>query len=129
MRALLDDDVCRTTLDQPSRGLHEIRLLGELAGLAVVERDQIDMAEELEEVGTPALDPEVHGVASDELRTGALLEHVELEARIDVGEKHEGRIPECLGNLRSEVREHSEPSFERLRRVQVVPVPPAPAER
>ena len=89
--ALLDHDVLRAALHDPARRLHEVELLGELARLGVVERDQIDALEQLEQIGTPALDPEVHRVARDELRLVDLRQHVELEPRIDVAEEHERR--------------------------------------
>ena len=127
--ALLDHDVLRAAFHDPARRLDEVELLGELARLGVVQRDQIDVREQLEQVGTPALDPEVHRVAGDELRLGDLRQHVELQPRIDVPEKHERRVPKLLGNLRPKVREHAEVRLERLGDVEVVAVPAAPAKR
>ena len=128
MLALLDDHVARPAFENPARGLHEICLLGELPRFAVIERDEIDAPEQLDEFGTAALDPEVHRVARDQLRLLHLVEHLQLQARIDVREKHERRTPELLGNLRAEVREHAEMRFECLGGVEVVPISAAPAE-
>ena len=44
-------------------------------------------------------------------------------------EEDEGRAAELRGNLRAEVREHAEVRLERLRRVEIVAVAAAPAER
>src|SRR6185437_10469633 len=85
--------------------------------------------EQLEQVGTAALDPEVHRVARDELRLRDLREHPELQARIDVAEEDERRAAELLGNLWPEVREYPEMRLERFRGVEVVTVAPTPAER
>ena len=127
--AFLDDHVLGPALHDPPRGLHEIRLFGELARLAVVERDHVDFLEQREQIGAPALDPEVHRVARDELRLAHLAQHLELQARIDVAEEDERRVAELLGDLRREVREHAELRLERLGRVEVVAVAAAPAER
>ena len=119
----------RPTLHDPARGLDEIRFLGELARLAVVERDEIHALEKRQQIGPTALDPEVHRVARNELGLLDLIEHVELQSRIDVGQKDEGRRPELLGNLRAEVREHAQSGFQRLGGIEIVTVSTAPPER
>ena len=58
-----------------------------------------------------------------------LRQHLELQPRIDVAEEDERRDAKLLGNLRPEVREHTEVRLERLGGVEIVPVASAPAER
>jgi hypothetical protein len=126
--SLLDHDVLRAAFHDPARRLDEVELFGELARLGVVQRDQIHVRQQLENIGTPALDPEVHGVAGDELRLGDLRQHVELEPRVDVAEEHERRRAELLGNLRSKVREDTQVCLQCFRDVEVVTIPAAPAK-
>jgi hypothetical protein len=113
--ALLDDHDRRAALHDPARGLHEVRAVRQLASLAVVQRDEVDVLDQLDEIGTAALDPEIHRVARHELRALDLTQHVELQARIDVGEKDEGRAAELRRNLRAEMREHTEVRLQRPR--------------
>src|SRR5262249_35077469 len=84
---------------------------------------------QLEQIGTTALDPEVHRVARDELRLRDLRQHVQLQAGIDVAEEDERRAAEPFGDLRREVGKDTEVRLERLGHVEVMAIPPAPAER
>src|SRR5690242_10279729 len=106
MLAFLDNHVPRASRHDPLSRLNQIEFLGELPGFGIVERDEVDVAQKLEEIGTPALDPEIHGVACDQLRLPDLLQDVQLQSRIDVGEKYERRVAELVRNLRAEVREY-----------------------
>src|SRR4051812_41390698 len=117
MLALLDHDVLRAALHDPPSSAHEIRLIGELPRLGVIEGNEVDMAEERDNVRATALDPEVHRVAGNQPRFGDLREHLELEARINVSEEDERCAAELLGNLGTEIREHAEVRFESFRGV------------
>ena len=120
----------RAALHDPARRLHEVRLLGELPRLAVVERDEVDVLEQLEQIGAAALDPEVHRVARDELRLLDLAA-ARRAAAADrcCARKTNGALRNCSGIFGREVREHAEVRLERLGRVEVVAVAAAPAER
>src|SRR5690606_41108176 len=63
--------------------------------------------EELQQVRTPRLDPEVHRVARYQLRVVHLLQHVQLETRVNVREQHERCASDRVGYSRLEVRDHS----------------------
>ena len=129
MLALLDEHGLRALVHDPARRLHEVGTLGELARLAVVERDEVDMLEQFEHVGAPRLDPEVHRVAGDELGRLHLPQHLELETRVDVGEEDVLGVGELRRDLRLEVREDAEAGLEGLGRVEVVAIAAPPAER
>ena len=128
MFALFDEHVLRSLVEDPARGLHQVGVLGELACFAVVERDQVDVPEEFNELGATRFDPEVHGVAGDEARFLHLLEHLELQAGIDVGEKDERRFAELVGNIGPKIREHAEMRLERFGGVEIVAIASTPAE-
>src|SRR5438105_7111528 len=127
--ALLDDHELGAAAHDPSRRLDEVVLLGQLARLALVDGDQVDTREELEELGTTTLDPEVHRIAGDELGSLHLGENVELQPWIDVAEKDKRRAPELIGNLRTEVGENAEMGLERFGDIQVMAIAAAPAKR
>src|SRR5690606_1573166 len=118
----------RAALQNPAGGLNKIRSLRELTRFRVVERDEVNSLEQSKQLRTARLDPEVHRVACNELRLLHLFQHVQLQPRIDVVEKHERCIPECIGNYGLEVREHSQVRLERLCSIEIVAVASAPAE-
>ncbi len=126
--AFLDEHVLGPALHDPSRRLHEIELIGQLPRLGVVERDEVDVFEQLEQIGPPALDPEIHGVARHELGLRDLRQHVELQPRIDVAEEDERRLAELLGNLGAKVREHTKVRLQCFGDVEVVSIAAAPAK-
>ena len=128
MLALFDEHEARSLVHDPARGLDQIGLLGQLAGFAVIDRDQIDVAKQFNEFRTPRFDPEVHRVAGNKARLVHLLEHLQLQARIDVGEKDERRVAELFGDLGAEIGEHAEVCLECLSRIEIVPVAPPPAK-
>ena len=129
MLALLDDHHRRAARHDPPRRLHEIRAVRELARFTVIQRDEVDFLDQRQQVGAAALDPEVHRIAGDELRSLDLAQYVELEPRIDVRQEDEGRTAELRRNLRAEMREDAEMRFQRLGRIEIVAVAAAPAER
>ncbi len=111
------------------RRLNQIRFLRQLTRLGIIERHEIDVAQEIQDVGAPALNPEVHRVARDEFRLLDLAQDIQLQARIDVGEEEIGRRAKLFRNLRAEVREHTEVSLECLRGIEIVSVATTPAKR
>src|SRR5678816_1793052 len=127
--SLLDDDMLRAAVHYPFCCLHEVHFLGQLPRLTIVQRNEIHLLEKLYEIRSPALNPEVHRVAGNELWLLYLIENVELQARIDVPQEYEWSIPELRRNLRAEARKNSEMCFQRLCCIEIVPVPSAPAER
>ena len=86
------------------------------------------MFQQLQQVWTTALYPEVHRVARHQFWLVHLLQHLQLQARIDVGQKHKRRVTKLLWNLRSEIREDAEMRFECLGGIQIVAIPAAPAK-
>ena len=75
------------------------------------------------------LDPEVHGVGSDELRTGALLQRLELIVRAHVGEHgHLSGSAHRLGHLGQPVFQHVDAHLVRGAGVHVVEVFAGPGE-
>src|SRR5205085_5878901 len=108
-------DELRAVLHDPARGLDEVVFLAELPRLSVVERDRVDALEQLHEIRTAALDPEVHRVARDELGPLDLFQDLELQSRIDVPKEDEGRLAKLRGDLGLEVREDAQMRLERLR--------------
>src|SRR5678815_794782 len=123
-----DSDMPGAAVHDPLCRLHEIHFLGELPCFAIVKGHHVDVLEKLDQVGTTALNPEIHRVACNQLRFLYLFEHVELKTRVDVAEKYERSVPELLRNLRTEAREHTKMCLESLSRIQVVTVPAPPAE-
>src|SRR6266496_1027422 len=114
MLSLLDDHVPRPKIHDPSCGLNEVHLFRQLSRFAVVERNEIDLAQELEQIGAATLNPEVHRIACDESRPLHLLQHIELKSRIDVREKDKRRIAKLVGNLGTESRKYTEVRLECL---------------
>src|SRR5690606_29697248 len=75
-----------------------------------------------------ALDPEVHRIAGDEARALDLLEHVELQARIDVRQEDPFAGAKLLWNARREVGEHAEAGLQRVAVGEIEAVHARPAE-
>ena len=108
--------------------LHEVRLLGELAGLGIVHGDDIDLAEHAPERRVLPFDPEVHRVEGHQLRPLLhLAEHVELEPGVDVGEEEVGHTGQRGRELGAKVGENVELGVEGTRLVQIVAVRARPA--
>ena len=103
-------------------------LAGQLAGLGVVDEEQVDPAQHLEQGLLLRGDPEVHGVGRHDPRRPHLVEHGELQLRVDVAEEDVARVAEGLGQLGAEVGEDVELGVEGVGLVQVELVAPRPAE-
>jgi hypothetical protein len=86
----------------PLRGLYQVRLFAELARFRIVQSHQVDVLQKLDNVRPPALNPEVHRIARYQLRFSDLLEDIELQPRIDIGQEHIRQGSKRLGDLRAE---------------------------
>ena len=82
----------------------------------------------VEQLGAVAADPEVHRVGGDERGRLDLLDHVELQRRMDVAEEDQLGVAVALVELGLEVGEHAEPGVEGLAGGQVVGVLADPVE-
>ncbi len=127
--AALDDQGRRPHLEDLARRAPQVVLLGELAGLLVVDHQRPDLRERLHQVVALDVDPQVHRVGGDQHRGADLAEHVELEHRIDVAEQHQLCVLVRLVQLGLEVGEHAEPGVEGLAGRQVRGVAADPVER
>jgi hypothetical protein len=76
-----------------------------------------------------AVDPEIHGVGHDEFGRRHLIEHFDLQRRMNVAEQDVGRIEVGLGELGAKIGEHVELRFERDATDEVRVIAPGPAER
>ena len=103
----------------PARGLHEVGILGELARFVVVEREQIDVLEELERSGRRLSIQKFIVSQATSFGFSTCVEHLELEARVDVAEEDERRAsgtasgifgrksaktPSCVSSVSAELR-------------------------
>ena len=127
--ALLGDDDPRPQAEHVAGGRDEVGLPGQLAQLLVVEDQAVDERDHLEQLVARDVDPQVHRIEGDEPRVGALLADLELEPRLDVGQKqHLGRAGRRR-QLGLEVLEHVELGVQRLTGVEVPAVAALPEER
>ncbi len=111
MRALFNDDDARPHPAQMAAGENEIALAGEQQRLLLVDHEKIDALQQLLQLGTGRVDPQVEGVGRDERlgrRPGELVEEVALQRRLDGAEQDEGRVPVAGGQDRREVLEDVE---------------------
>jgi hypothetical protein len=127
--ALLDYDVFRAVIHDPASGLDQIVAIGQLSDLGVVQHQEVHLPKQLDQLGTPALDPEVHGVGGHQPWSFHLSQNVELKPGVDVREKHERSFAKSVRDLGAEAGEYAEVGLQRFRGVQIVPVPAPPAER
>src|SRR6185312_14714844 len=81
-------------------GANEIRVARQQMGFAVVDQQGVKSLEHAGQVFGLAIDPEVHGVAADELGAGHFGAHLGLKHRIDVGEEEVVRVLILDGNPR-----------------------------
>src|SRR5688500_11774415 len=99
MLTLFDDDVGWTQLHNRPGRLHDVHLFRELSGLSVIQRDEVDLLQQTDQVATPTLYPEVHRVARNQRWAVVLIEDVELTPRTDVREEDERCVAQLLGNF------------------------------
>ncbi len=129
MFAFLHRDILRTHPSNRAPGPDQARVAGHLPRFAVVQDEQIDPRQERVEVLARRLDPKIHRVGDDKARLAHLVEHMRLERRRDVGEKHEFRFPKIFRQLRLEIFEDIERDRFCLPRVQIPRVFARPAKR
>ena len=127
--APLDDHVRRPQRPDRARRADEVRLPAQLPRLLVVDDHGVDAPEDGLQLGRRPLDPVVHRIKGHERRVADLLQHLELQRWVDVGEEDDGARPEAVRNPGLERLEHVEVGVDRLARVEVGAVLPAPAER
>src|SRR5215203_3329533 len=128
MLALFDYDPFRAMLQNPAAGAMDIPLSAELACLAVIDHEHVHSGQQPEQVGFFALDPVVHGVAHDKLRFLYLVEHAQLQLRVDVTEEKKSRRLEGRREFRLEVGENAKSSFQGFPTLEIVRVLTLPAE-
>ena len=87
MLPLLDGDIRRPHLADAATRLDQARLAGEFAGLAVIEDQHIDPGDQADQLLLRDVDPEIHGVRDDKMRTGQLIQDMMLERRGDISEQ------------------------------------------
>ncbi len=103
-------------------------LAGQLAGLGVVDEEQVDPLQGAEQALPLGVDPEVHGVARHEPGCPHLVEHRVLQVRVDVAEEDEVGVAPGGREHRLEGGQHVELGVEGVRGVEVELVAPLPAE-
>jgi hypothetical protein len=77
-------------VDQLAGRTHEVRLPRKRARFLFVQERHVDAPQDLEHAVGLSRDPIVHRVRQSEPRPLHLLEHFELEIRVDVREEHIG---------------------------------------
>jgi len=107
----------------------QVRALGELTQLLVVEDQAVDAADDLDQLVPGDVDPQIHRIQCDEPGVGALLADLELQSRLDVGEEQNLRGARRGRELGLEVLEHVQLGVKRLTRVEVPAVLALPEER
>ncbi len=112
--AALDDDGARPVGEDDARGRREKALPGELHGFFIVHQHTVDSPQQALEPGTGSVEPELHRVAGDELRIGHLLQHLELQLRLDIGQEDQLRVAVRRGQRRMEIGEDVELGVQRL---------------
>ena len=111
-----------------ARRLHEVPLPAQLAGLLVVDEEDLHLLEGLPQLRRLAVDPEVHRVAGHDPRPLDLLEDLPLQHGIDVAEEDELRVAVAGGDLRLEELEDVEVGADRVAGVEVERVLALPVE-
>src|ERR1700736_1990442 len=112
--AALDDHDPRPVGEDVARGRGEEPLARELDGLLVVDENAIDAPEHALEARPGGVEPELDRVAGDEIRLLDLVEDVELQLRLDVGEEDDARAAVGGRQHRVEPRKDVELGLERL---------------
>src|SRR5947209_6456699 len=110
------------------RGARQAGIFGQHLGFSIVDQQCINGLEHLSEFLRFAGDPEIHGVAADELGSIHLLAHVDLKNRIDIGQEKILALPVLQGYLRIERGEDAKLSIERFGFIHVLAVLACPEE-
>ena len=107
----------------------QVGLVRELAGLPLVDQQQVDMHQGAQQRFALAGNPEVHGVAGHQLRCPDLAENLQLQFGVDVAQENVLGFPVSLGKPRVKRLEDVQVRRQRLGLVQIVVVASLPAER
>ena len=79
----------------------DVVLLGQLAGFAIVEHENVDPAKQFKQVFQRDIEPEIHRVGDDQFRMVHLVEHPVLQRRGNVGQQDKRRPLIGLRQFRS----------------------------
>ena len=122
MLSLLDHHPRGPVGEDPAAGPMDVPVSAQLAGLTVVDHEDVDPESSCSSARLLALDPVVHRVADDQLRTLHLLEDAQLEIGIDVAQEEKARGAEGWGKTRTKVREHTETGLQRFPALEIIGV-------
>ncbi len=125
----LDDQDLRPHLQDFARHLHQVGLLNQLPGLAVVDHHDVHLLQYLEKGFAFSVDPEVHRVQGHQLGRPGPLQHLQLKVGIDVRQEDQLGLAVMIRQLRLEPLEHIELRLQRDRLVELVAVLAPPPER
>ena len=128
MLAALDHDALRSERPDGACRLDQIPLAAQLPRLFVVDDQHVHAGQHAAEVVRGALDPVVHRIERDKPRGRHLFQHLQLEGRVNIGEKHEGAVAKRRGDARAERVEHVQLGVDRLAAVEIEVVLPTPAK-
>src|ERR1700728_2478626 len=103
MLGVLDDEGLGAEGENAFGGADVVGLAAEHAGFVVVDDEDVELAENFEEVVAVGGDPVVHGVAGDEFCVGQLGADAGLQDGVDVGEEEVVGVAIGGGNFRFEV--------------------------
>lgn len=85
--AEFDNDVGGAFIEKDLAGDDEVGGFAEIAGLGLVDDQEVDFFEDFMEIVVGDRDPEIHGISCNErLLSGELINHLELIDRVHVGE-------------------------------------------
>jgi len=104
-------------------------LARELPRFAVIDEQHVQLAHHLAQILIMIRDPVIHRVAAHQLRPGHLLANLQLQHRIDVGQKQVVRVPIRSRNLRRERRKDVQVRAQRRRLVHRAAVRAGPVKR
>ncbi len=127
--ALLDDERLGAHVADPGRGANQVGLVRQLASLGVVDDEAVDLREGRPEAVRGVLDPVVHRVGHHEFGIVHLVQHIALDARLQVAEAHDVAVEVALREVRLERSEDVELRVERVPLVHIVVVLAVPEER
>ena len=80
----LDNETFGSASQHVFGDFHQIRLLAECACFPVVDNEHVNVFQQVPEGVAFRVDPEIHGVARDHVRSRHLIQHVHLKFRVDV---------------------------------------------
>lgn len=97
--ATLHDDIARSFRLETATRFHEVGRFSELLGFPVIDHQQVEALQHIMQALVGDIDPQVHGIRSDELDTFALIQHLQLIVRAHVAQDHKLRRGSFRGEL------------------------------